>query len=202
MAVHPDPNDLKSIPPEQRKRLEEVGEAYVRRVMSMAGGLPYPLGLSATRWLAEIDEKAREVDRKANERNEAHRLEQARLNKSTQRAAWVAAIAGVGAIVVTILGTAATIYIQRADVAHSVMVRGKLTKYITLGYNIIGDQFQNKPKEEELWIAEVQRFLHSNLGDAYVERFNDTSDFGQVQDKKWELLPKITRLEQFSNELK
>jgi hypothetical protein len=79
VTVNPDPNDLKSIPPEDRKRLEGMGEAYVRRVMSMPGGLPYPLGLSATRWLTGIDEEAREVDRKAKERNEAHQLEQARL---------------------------------------------------------------------------------------------------------------------------
>jgi len=113
MAVNPDPNDLKSISPEDRERLEEMGEGYVRRVMSMAGGLPYPLNISAITWLAEIDEEAREVDRKANERNEAHRLEQARLNKSTQRAAWVAAIAGIGAIVVTILGTAGPFIFRR-----------------------------------------------------------------------------------------
>ena len=32
MAINPDPEDLRSIPPEDRKRLEEMGEAYVRRV--------------------------------------------------------------------------------------------------------------------------------------------------------------------------
>jgi hypothetical protein len=96
MTVNSDPNDLKSISPEDRKRLEEMGLAFVRRVMSMPGGLPYPLNNSASKWLAEIDDEARK-------HTEAHQAEQTRLNKSTLIAAWIAAGAAIVAVVVGIL---------------------------------------------------------------------------------------------------
>ena len=44
------------IPPEDRKRLEDMGELYVRRAMQTPGELPSPLGISAVAWLAELDE--------------------------------------------------------------------------------------------------------------------------------------------------
>jgi hypothetical protein len=210
VTVNPDPNDLKSIPPEDRKRLEGMGEAYVRRVMSMPGGLPYPLGLSATRWLTGIDEEAREVDRKAKERNEAHQLEQARLNKSTQRAAWIAAgLAGVSILVSVGLWYAQD-QTAKAEVTRHKMIKEGIGQYIGIGRAIMDRFGRNEMPlpitDEAEWVGTTENFLRTNLGD----RFSDISGLGSVTGNGTDpahnayfnnIYGKITRLEEFSHEI-
>ena len=99
MAVNP---NVRPIPPQDRKQFEDMGVEAVRQFCignvwpSSRDGYPHPTTVSARIWLAEIDEDARK-------RNEALLAEQTRLNKSTLRAAWIAAYAAIGAIAVTIL---------------------------------------------------------------------------------------------------
>jgi hypothetical protein len=84
-----------AISPEDRKRLEELGEARVRLIIA-SGRFEPPFGDSEREWLAEHDEAA-------GKRTEALQAEQTRVNKSTLKAAWIAAYAAIGAIAVTIL---------------------------------------------------------------------------------------------------
>lgn len=86
-----------AITPVDRKRFEEMGEAYLRLIMTTSGGFDSPSGDPAREWLAERAEAARE-------RTEALQAEQTRFNKSTVRAAWIAAYASIGAIVVGVIG--------------------------------------------------------------------------------------------------
>lgn len=72
---------------EDRKRLEDMGELY---------GLPSPLGISAVDWLAEKAEAQRMKD-------EVRQAALERANKSAVINAWMAALAGSGAIAVAIL---------------------------------------------------------------------------------------------------
>ena len=85
-----------AITPVDRKRFEEMGEAYLRLIMTTSGGFDSPSGDAAREWLAEREEAARE-------RTEALQAEQTRLAQSTLRAAWIAIYAALGAIAVTIL---------------------------------------------------------------------------------------------------
>ena len=103
------------IKPEEKKHLEQLGEAQVRLIIA-SGRFEPPLGDSAMEWLAEIDEEARK-------RTEALQAEQTRLNKSTRLAAWIAAgLAALGIIV-----TVAVPYVQdrmaKAEVAHNRMIK-------------------------------------------------------------------------------
>jgi|ERR1700693_2081411 hypothetical protein len=90
-----------AIPPEERKHFEGLGEAQVRLQFG-AIGFSYPRQNYARIWLAEIDE-----DRLAH--NEALQTKQMRLAQSASRAAWIAAYAAIGAVIVTVLGTVVTI---------------------------------------------------------------------------------------------
>src|SRR5580700_10880239 len=92
-----------AIPPEERKYFDGLGEAQVRLQFG-AIGFSYPRQNYAREWLAEIDE-----DRHT--RNEALQTEQTQVNKSTLKAAWIAAYAAIGAVVVTVLGTVVTILV-------------------------------------------------------------------------------------------
>ena len=85
-----------AIKPEERKHLEQLGEAQVRLIIA-SGRFEPPFGDLARQWLAEIDEEARK-------HTEALQAEQTRFNKSTDMAAWVAAYASIGAIVVGVIG--------------------------------------------------------------------------------------------------
>jgi hypothetical protein len=81
-----DSNDKLIIPPEARKYLEGLGEAYVRQLCSTPMRAP-GYGLE---WLAEIDEAQRKVD-------EARQ-------KWTLIAAWIAAIfAVIGVVLMFVL---------------------------------------------------------------------------------------------------
>jgi hypothetical protein len=80
-----DSGDLSGISPADRKRYEELGEAYVRQIAN-EGGIPQPLGFPASKWLAE-----KEQERQA---------KQARITKSTFIAAWIAAIGTIVGIIV------------------------------------------------------------------------------------------------------
>jgi hypothetical protein len=93
MSVNPE--GLVAIPSEERERLEEMGEARVRLVFN-TNGFGSSNRIYAGKWLAELDEVQRA-------RNEALQVEQTRVNKSTLKAAWIAAYAAIGANVVTIL---------------------------------------------------------------------------------------------------
>jgi hypothetical protein len=94
MAVNPE--GVWQIPPEDRKRLEEMGELYVRRAMQMTDGFPFPFRNSALAWLAELNETQRQM-------REALETKLTRQSESTVRAAWIVALAAIGAIVVGIL---------------------------------------------------------------------------------------------------
>ena len=206
MAINPDPEDLRSIPPEDRKRLEEMGEAYVRRVMSMPGGLPYPLHISATRWLTEIDEEAKK-------RAEALQAEQMRFNKSTLRAAWIAA----GAAIVGILVTVGLWYVQdqtaKAEVAHNRMIKDNIGLYISEGSAIMNRYGVNQmpmPTMDEMgWVGRTEDFLRTNLCESYVTRFHDNSgltpiwanDADSAHNAQYAIMfHEIARLEEFSHE--
>jgi hypothetical protein len=214
VAVDPDPNDLKSIPPEDRKRLEVMGEAYVRQVMSMPGGLPYPLGLSATRWLAEIDENTRKSEREAEERNEAHQAEQSRLAKSTLRAAWIAAGLAAAGIFVTIWLSYIQDQTAKAEVAHNKMIKDGIGQYIGEGSAIMNRFAANEmpmPTMDEVgWVGRTEDFLRTNLCESYVSRFHDNSGLAPIQangadgahNREYVIMyHEITRLEEFSHEI-
>jgi hypothetical protein len=86
-----------AISPEDEKYLEEMGEVYVRRVMQMTDGFPFPFGNSAREWLAELDETQRQM-REARQAKVA-----AEQSERTVRAAWIAALAAILALIVSIL---------------------------------------------------------------------------------------------------
>ena len=90
------------ITPEDRKLLEEMGEAYVREV-SGAEGFPHPSSISALAWLAELDE----AQRVSSETLQANQTQQFR---STLKA-WIVAytafgvfLIGIIAIIIGVLG--------------------------------------------------------------------------------------------------
>jgi hypothetical protein len=80
-----------AISPEQRKQFEELGETQVRLIIA-SGKYHPPFGDAAREWLAE---------QRAN--NEAFQAEQTRLAESTLKAAWIAAIAAIVGIIVTVV---------------------------------------------------------------------------------------------------
>jgi CHASE3 domain sensor protein len=85
-----------TISPEDRKRLEELGELQVRLIF-MTTGFSSPFQISARKWLAELDEAQRKRD------EAQQRAKLAQQSERTLKAAWIAACAAIGAIVVTIL---------------------------------------------------------------------------------------------------
>jgi hypothetical protein len=206
MTVNPDPNDFKSISTEDRERLEAMGEPYVRRVMSMVGGLPPPLNISAIRWLAEIDAKQRE-------RTEAFQTEQTRVGRSTLRAAWIAAYVAAAGILVTVGVAWLQYHMAQAEVAHNTMIKEGIGQYIGEG-RVIMDRFGRNEMpmpitEETGWVGRTEDFLRTNLGDSYANRFYDISGLGSVTGNGTDpqhnmyysdIYSKITRLEEFSRE--
>jgi hypothetical protein len=84
-----------TISPEDRKRLEELGELQVRLIF-MTTGFSSPFQISARKWLAELDEAQRK-------RDEAQQAKLAQQSESTLKAAWIAAIAAIVAVAFTIL---------------------------------------------------------------------------------------------------
>jgi hypothetical protein len=215
MSVEPDPNDPKSIPPDDRKRFEEIGEAYLRRVMSTSG-FPYPLAFSAIRWLAELDAKQRELDTSRLERAEAFQIEQTRVGQSTLKAAWIAAYVAIASIIITI-GVAFVQYeMAKAEVAHNNLIKQGLGKYIAEGRSIMDKFGENETPMPILdkvgWIGRVKDFLHTNFDDSYVTRFDDISGLGSSiapvgtdpmhRADFGDIYFKIARLEEFSHELR
>jgi hypothetical protein len=206
MTVNPDPNDFKSISTEDRERLETMGEPYVRRVMSMAGGLPPPLNISAIRWLAEIDAKQRE-------RTEAFQTEQTRVGRSTLRAAWIAAYVAAAGILVTVGVASVQYHMTQTEVAHNRMIKEGIGQYVGEGLAIMnrfGTNEMPMPITDEAgWVTRTENFLRTNLGDSYANRFNDVSGLGSVTGNGTDpqhntyynsIYLKITRLEEFSRE--
>jgi CHASE3 domain sensor protein len=87
--------------PGEKERLLEMGEAKVRLIVT-SGGFGSPLQASAVEWLAELDEAERS-------RHEALQFQQTGLAQSAAKAAWIAAYAAIGAVVVTVIGAIVTI---------------------------------------------------------------------------------------------
>jgi len=85
-----------AIPPEERKRLEDIGEAQVRLQFNTNAFGTSALQIYAGMWLAEFDEEARR-------RTEALQAKRTQLAENTLRVAWFAVYAALGAIVVGIL---------------------------------------------------------------------------------------------------
>lgn len=81
---------------EDRARLEQMGEAFVR-LKVMTSGFGHPFHSAALEWLAERDDDERS-------RNEASQTSQMRTALSAERAAWIAAKAAIIAVVATIIG--------------------------------------------------------------------------------------------------
>jgi hypothetical protein len=78
-------------------RLEELGEAQVRLLMS-SGGLPSAWQPVVLKWLAAKEQLTRL-------RNEASQAEQNQTARSAKKAAWIAAIAAIIAAVIAIIST-------------------------------------------------------------------------------------------------
>lgn len=94
-VVVANPEGVMVIPPEDRKRLEELGEAYVRLQFNTIG-FSSPFQISARKWLADLDE-AHLV------RNEALQAKQTQQSESPLKAAWIAAYAAIIAALVAIV---------------------------------------------------------------------------------------------------
>jgi hypothetical protein len=94
MAV--DPERVWTISPENRERLEEMGEPYVRQMCSGKEGFPHPFSVCAQAWLAERDDATRK-------RTEALQAEQMKMAWNTLKVAWIAAGAAIVAVVVGVL---------------------------------------------------------------------------------------------------
>ena len=107
MAVNP--KGVSPIAPEDRKRLEKMGEENVRQQMRMGGIADPSLHAPAIWWLAELAEAAKEAGDDQRKRSEALMVEQTRLMseqtrlaKSANKAAWVAASVAIGAALVAL----------------------------------------------------------------------------------------------------
>jgi hypothetical protein len=94
MAVNPE--GVWQIPPEDRKRLEEIGELYVRRAMQMIDRFPFPLENSALAWLAELDETQRQT-------RQTLQTKLTRESERIVRATWIATLAAIIAGLVAII---------------------------------------------------------------------------------------------------
>jgi hypothetical protein len=211
MADFPDSVPIVSL--EDRARLQKLGEAYVRQLCSGGVhpptwvGTPDSFKAAAVAWLAELDEEARK-------RNEAFQAEQTRLGKSTLRVAWIASgLAALGIIV-----TGGLWYAQdqksKVEVAHNRMIKEGIGLYIGNGRAILDRFGRNEmpmPIMDEVgWVGRTEDFLRTNLGESYVNRFNDVSGLGSVTGNGTDvahnayfnnIYGKITRLEEFSHEL-
>jgi hypothetical protein len=84
-----------AISSEDRKYFEEMGELYVRRAMQLDDRFPFRN--SAREWLAELDETQRQM------REARHAKEVAEQSERTVGAAWIAALAVILALIVSIL---------------------------------------------------------------------------------------------------
>jgi hypothetical protein len=134
---------VREIPSHERKQFEELGEAYVRQAYSgglwpsSSSGYPHPTTVNALAWLAEIGEEGRK-------RTDAIQTEQTRLNKSTLRAAWIAAGAAIVGILVMVGLSYAQYRIAKAEVAHNRMIEDGIGRYIKSGDAIMNGFAQNK----------------------------------------------------------
>jgi hypothetical protein len=81
-----------AIPPEDLKRLEEMGEARVRLEFNTNAFGKSALQIFAAQWLAELDEATRK-------RAEARHVEETARSRSTLIAAWIAAIGTIVSII-------------------------------------------------------------------------------------------------------
>jgi 3'-phosphoadenosine 5'-phosphosulfate (PAPS) 3'-phosphatase len=91
------------IPPEDRKRLEDMGEARVRLEFNTSAFGKSSLQIFAAEWLAELDEVARKRTEAQRLKDEAFQAEQRAVGQSTLKAAWIAAGAAIIAVVIGIL---------------------------------------------------------------------------------------------------
>jgi hypothetical protein len=192
--------------PDDRKNREHQGEMHVRFRFA-ANGLNSPERDLDREWLAEIDEQARK-------RTEALQAEQTRFNKSTLRAAWIAAGLAALGILVTVGLWYAQDRIAKAEKAHNRIVKDGIGQYIGTGRTIMNRFGLNEmpmPILDEVgWVSTTENFLRTNLGDSYVSRFNDISALVRVAGTGTDaphnvyyndMYMKITRLEEFSREL-
>jgi hypothetical protein len=222
MAVNP---NVRAIAPHERKQFEEMGVEAVRQFCSgniwpnSQDGSTHPTKVSALIWLAEIDESERK-------RNEALQTEQTRLAKSASRAAWYAVYAALGALVVSLLGTAYAVYSQhemgvaaKAEVARYAMIRNGIAKYIKTG-RAIEDSFANTQRpigeviaDRDEWVSDVERFFRDNSMESYISRFHDDSGIHPMAPMNMQnpndphvigfvhIHAELVRLEEFSHEL-
>lgn len=89
-------------PAELRKTLQGMGAAKVRWLIQTQGLAPAYMA-EAANWLAEVDET------ELHER-EAHEQAQERLARSTDSAAWIAAVASIVAVIVGVIAVVVTVY--------------------------------------------------------------------------------------------
>jgi hypothetical protein len=197
---------LMPLTPDDRKNREHQGETHVRFRFA-ANGLNTPERDLDREWLAEIDE----VERK---RTEALQTEQTRFNKSTRLAAWIAAWAAIVGIIVTAGVSYAQYQMAKAEVARHTMIKEGIGHYIGEGRALMNRLSNNEmplPTLDEVgWIGRTEDFLRTNLGDSYVNRFNDISGLLSVNVSGTDaphntyfndIYRKIIRLEEFSHEL-
>lgn len=202
-----------AITPEDRKNFEHLGEAHVRYRVA-TDGFNSPFRTTAMDWLVELDEAKRS-------RDEALQVEQTQLAKSTSRAAWYAVYAALGALVVSLLGTAYAIYSQhesgvaaKAEVARHKMIREGIGMCIASGNDLLRNLGKNQIPVDvnkiNQWISDTEKFLRANLDNSFVRRFNDLSDapmaMGSTMDPEHfnayeKVNLKVKRLEEFSHEL-
>ena len=205
--------NVRPISSEQRKQFEDMGVEAVRQFCSgnvwpsSPNGYPNPTTVSALIWLAEIDEEARK-------RAEALQAEQMRFDKSTLRAAWIAAGLAAAGILVTVGLSYAQYQTAKAEVAHNRIIKHGIGQYIGEGHAIMNrfglNEMPMPIPDEIVWVGRTEDFLRTNLGDLYVSRFNDFSGLGRVTGTGTDqphnfyyndINMKITRLEEFSHEL-
>jgi hypothetical protein len=177
MAV--DPERVWTISPENRERLEEMGEPYVRQMCSGKEGFPHPFSVCAQAWLAERDDATRKRAEALQAEQTRFQTEQTQLSKSTLRAAWIAAsFAAVGVIVATAISYG-QYRIAKFEVAHNKRIRDGISSYIQLGHGLMGELRSNPNavlSGQNEWVSNVDKFLHNNLDDHYVARFADQSN--------------------------
>jgi hypothetical protein len=109
--------------------------------------LPH-LNISAIRWLTEIDEEARK-------RTEALQAEQMRFNKSTLRAAWIAAGAAIAGILVTVGLPYVQYRIAQPEIARHTAIRNGLQSLYEQGTGLLkeGIPLSNSVDSRGIWLT-------------------------------------------------
>jgi hypothetical protein len=174
-----------AIKPEDRKRLEEMGEARVR-LTYQSSGFSADFQIVAREWLAELEEARLE-------RTEKLQAEQTRLAR-------IAACGSIGAIVAAILGAIITIVVQNYEVAQNVKIKGELGEYISRGYDIARYFPNDKPKEDK-WTMEVETFLRANLDKSFVTRFDNADSIQGAPSYNGGMQGKLDQLKELKSEL-